>query len=429
MNKIKNLLLFLCILIVTVFAQAQTRIRGPEDFAHGFNTAQGMAGKVSYAYGVPFYRQPSTGSHSVSQGPMQAQLIRVDMVLHGTQSDSLAVSPTHVQDTSSFFLGYEGEEMTFNGKTIKVFPVGHYDSTAMDAAHYSWLATYNYDSVTTLVLDVYPIYEFYDTLFLDSADIVTDYASNVLHIPTYAWHWLHGGPNTYMLTSTQHGGDSIVHFFVNLCGGRVKDADGNEYSSLYLGEPPLRFCWTKRNMETTNYVSGGSVPSMIYSAEGHTDEAANLATYGRLYTWYAAVNLPFESDEEPPSNPNNHFVRGICPAGWHIPDSINMFSLNSIYAFDIMADTLWLTPGYDSGDGFYALPAGFFNDVTHRFEDMLGSTYFWSTVRKNHYEAMICSIIFGCNMMIADEMSLNNGLSVRCVKDEVFDSNGNEVND
>jgi uncharacterized protein (TIGR02145 family) len=141
------------------------------------------------------------------------------------------------------------------------------------------------------------------------------------------------------------------------------------------------------------------------------------------------VNLPHGSDEEPPSNRNNHFVRGICPSGWHIPDSINMFSLNNINAFDIMADTLWLIPGYDSGDGFYALPAGFFNDVTHRFENLLGSTYFWSTVRKSHFEAMICSIAFGCNIVGADEISLDNGLSVRCVKDEVFDSDGNEVND
>lgn len=427
MAKIKELSVIVCLLMLAVFAKAQT-IRTSGDFAHGFCTAQGSAGNVSYAYGVPFSKQLSAPLFSVAQGPMQAQLIRLDMVLQGTQNDSLAVSPTHVQDTSMFFMGYEGEEMVFDGKTIKVFPVGHYDSTALDAAHYNWLATFNYDSLTTLVLDVYPIYELYDTLFLDSADIVKDYATNVLHIPAYAWHWLHGGPNTYMLTSV-HGGDSIVHFFVNLCGGKVKDADGNEYYSLYLGDAPLRFCWTKRNMETTTYVSGGEAPSMIYSADGHADEAANLAIYGRLYTWYSAVNLPHGSDEEPPSNRNNHFVRGICPSGWHIPDSINMFSLNNINAFDIMADTLWLIPGYDSGDGFYALPAGFFNDVTHRFENLLGSTYFWSTVRKSHFEAMICSIAFGCNIVGADEISLDNGLSVRCVKDEVFDSDGNEVND
>ncbi|MCR4738231.1 MAG: fibrobacter succinogenes major paralogous domain-containing protein [Bacteroidales bacterium] len=422
----KRTLLFLCLLLGSMLTHAQ--IRNSEDFAHGFCTAQGSAGNVSYAYGVPFYRQPSTPSYSVSQGPMQAQLIRTDFVFQGPQNDSLAVSPTHVQDVSSFFMSYEGEDLTFNGKTIKVFPIGHYDSTAIDAAHYNWLATYNYDSLTTLVMDVYPIYEIYKILYLDSSDIMTDYATDVLQIPAYAWHRLHGGPNTYELISTQYGGDSIVHYFVNLCGGLVKDADGNEYSSLYLGEPPLRFCWTKRNLETTTYVSGGSVPNMIYNAPGHSDEAANLATYGRLYTWYAAVNLPQGSDNDPPTNSNSDFVRGICPPGWHIPDSINLFSLNSINAFDIMADTLWLIPGYDSGEGFYSLPAGFFNGARNRFENILGSTYYWSIVRENHNKALVYAISSGCDLLSIDALLLDNGISVRCVKDEIFDSEGNEMN-
>ena len=423
----KRVFLFLCILLVTILTKAQTR--NQDDFAHGFTSAQGSAGNVSYAYGAPFYRQPSTTSYSVAQGPMQAQLIRLDMVLQGAQNDSLAVSPTHVHDTSAFFLGYDGEEMVFNGKLIHVFPEGHYDSTSLDAAHYNWLASFNYDSLTTLVMDVYPIYELYDTLFLDSTQIVTDYATEVLHIPASAWHWLHGGPNTYILETTEHASDSIVHFFVNLCGGLVRDADGNEYASLYMGDAPERFCWTKRNMETTHYLGGDTVPSMIYNADGHSDEAANLATYGRLYTWYAAVKLPSGSEAEPPMTTHGHFVTGVCPAGWHIPDSVNMASLNSLNAFDLMADTLWRIPGYDHGEGFYALPAGYYNHHTHRFESMLGSTYFWSNVRRNHYECWVCAFSFGCNLMMFDDLSVENGLSVRCVKDQVYDLEGNELND
>ena len=58
----------MCILLVTILTKAQTR--NQDDFAHGFTSAQGSAGNVSYAYGVPFYRQPSTTSYSVAQGPM-----------------------------------------------------------------------------------------------------------------------------------------------------------------------------------------------------------------------------------------------------------------------------------------------------------------------------------------------------------------------
>lgn len=426
--KTKRTLLILCMLLVSVLTWAQTT-RDDDDFAHGYSSATGSAGKVSYTYGSPFYRQTSTDSYSVSGGVMQAQLIRLDMVLQGAQNDSLAVSPTHVQDTSGFFYGYDGKEIVFDGKTIRVFPAGHYDSTAIDAAHYNWLASFNYDSLTTLVLDVWPIYELFDTLWLDSTDIVRDYAREDLHIPDYAWHWLHGGPNRYDLSTTEHHADSIHHYYVNLCGGLVKDADGNEYASLYLGNVPQRYCWTKRNMETTTYVSGGPVPNMIYHADGYSDEAANLALYGRLYTWYAAVNIPDGSDANPPQTIHGAFVTGLCPAGWHIPDSLNMLSLDGLEAMELMADTLWLVPGLDSGAGFYALPAGYFNHSTGRFENMLGSTYYWSSVRHNLTKSLVCSLLYGCNIVFHDAVDVNNGLSVRCVKNQVYDDDGNELND
>lgn len=422
--KIKGLLLFLCMSLGTLLTYAQTR-----DFAHGFSSAFGSAGNISYSYGVPFYRQPEVESYSMSQGVMHAQLIRVDMKLEGNQNDSLAVSPSHVKDTSGFFQGYDGEEMVFDGKTIHVFPVGHYDSTSIDAAHYNWLATFNYDSMTTLVMDVWPIYELFDTLWLDSTDIVTDYARNVLLIPDYAWHRLHGGPNTYYLTTTEHHGDSIRHYFVNLCGGLVKDADGNEYASLYVGNIPRRYCWTKKNLETTTYVSGGTVPNMIYNAVGHSDEAENLALYGRLYNWYVAVNLPDGSDAVPPMTSHGGFVTGICPEGWHIPDSVNMVSLNELDPYGLMADTLWLVPGYDSGAGFYALPAGYYNQATGRFEGLLGVTHYWSSVRHDLSQSVTCSFLFFCDVIGNDLMEVRNGLSVRCVKNQVFDDDGNELND
>lgn len=423
----KKILLFLCALSVFALTKAQTRDQG--DFAHGFSSVSGSAGNVSYSYGNPFYRQPSTASYSVSQGVMQAQLIRNDMVLAGAQNDSLAVSPTHVQDTSGFFLGYEGEEIVFNGKTIRVFPIGHYDSTAIDDAHYSWLASNNYDSIATLILDVRSFYEFFDTLYLDSADILRDYAREVLLIPDYAWHMLHGGPNMYALTTVETHADSIWHFFVNLCGGVVKDADGNEYTSLFIGDAPHRYCWTKRNMETTSYVTGGTVPNMIYNAPEHDNEAENLALYGRLYNWYAAVNLPEGSDDAPPATTNGGFVTGICPEGWHIPDENNAASLNTLDAFGLMADNLWLIPGYDSGAGFYALPAGYYSNSNERFENMLGSTYYWSSVRHNLTMSLVCSLALGCNVVANDVLDVNNGLSVRCVKNQVFDEDGNELND
>ena len=424
----RKLFLISILLLTVALLNAQTDNYG--DFAYGFGAAGGEVGNTSFVIGLPFYSQPgNTGSYTTSEGIMQAQLIRVDIELAGCQNDSLAVSPAHVKDSTGFFMAYDGEDIVFRGEVINVFPAGHYDSTSYEAGHYNWDAQYNYDSLTTLMLDVWPIYELFDTLYLDSTEIVTDYAHNVLLIPAGIDQPLHGGPNEYELTTVDHGCDSIRHFFVNLCGGMVKDADGNEYASLYVGDAPMRYCWTKKNMKTTHYADGSEVPSMIYNGEGHEDEALNLETYGRLYNWYAAVKVLEGSDAEPSKTTNGNFVTGICPMGWHVPDSANMEGLNGVEALNLMSDILWLVPGHDTGAGFYALPAGLYSHSTGRFEEMLGATFFWSSVKHSYSECWVCSLIFGCNKFIMDDMTAENGISVRCVKNQMYADDGSELND
>ena len=422
----KKTLLILSLLLSVVLVRAQSDYG---KFAYGFGSAGGQVDNSSFVMGMPFFSQYEGTDNSVNEGIMHAQLVRLNMVLEGCQNDSAHVSPTHVKDTSKFFLDYPGEDIVFNGQTINVFPAGTYDSTAFDDGHYNWDAQYNYDSLTTLLLNVWPIYEFFDTLYLDSTEIVTDYATDVLHVPAYGWHQLHGGPNQYDLLTVEHSCDSIRHFFVNLCGGTVKDADGNGYESVYIGVAPARYCWTKPNMKTTHYIDGGDVASMIYNAEGHSNEAENLERYGRLYNWYAAVNLPEGSTADPAVTLNGGFVTGLCPKGWHIPDSANIHGLNQVDALDLMSDILWLIPGHDTGAGFYALPAGMYLAAISRFENLLGQTYFWSSVRHSHSECWYCSLEYGCNLFITDEMSVDNGASVRCVKNQMFDNDGNELND
>jgi uncharacterized protein (TIGR02145 family) len=406
-------------------------------FAYGFGMAEGQVGNSSFVMGMPFFSQYGTDT-TVCEGVMHAQLQRMDIVLEGCQNDSLAVSPSHVQDTSGFLMEQYGVQIVFRGETITVFPIdldmtppvmAYYDSTSYAAGHYNWDAQFNYDSLTTLDLYVYPIYELWDTLYLDSAQIMTDYARDTLHIPDYAYHRLHGGPNEYDLNTVAHGCDSIRHYFVNLCGGTVKDADGNEYASLYIGTAPARYCWTKPNMESTHYIGGAEAPNMIYKSYSFSDTTENLDIYGRLYNWYAAVNVPEGSDAQPKKTLVGGYVRGICPAGWHLPDSANVQSLATVDAFDLMSDILWLIPGHDTGTGFYALPAGFYHHVTDRFEDMLGYTVFWSSVKHSLTECWVCSLAFGCNKFINDDMSAENGASIRCVKDQVYDNDGNELTD
>ena len=154
----KKSLLILSLLLSVALVSAQSDYG---KFAYGFGIASGNAGNSSYVLGIPFFSQYD----SVCEGVMHAQLQHLDIVLKGCQNDSLAVSPSHVQDTSGFLMEQHGEQIVFNGRTITVFPASYpytrYDSTSYEAGHYSWDAQFNYDSLTTLDLYVYPIYEYF----------------------------------------------------------------------------------------------------------------------------------------------------------------------------------------------------------------------------------------------------------------------------
>lgn len=416
---IRKLLITMLVVASVVMLQAQS------DFARGFSSSAGMAGNVSYSFGNLFHNQLATDNFSVSEGVMHAQVIRVDIELAGCQNQ-LNVSPQHVKDTSGFFLGYEGEEMVFDGNQISVFPAGHYDSTAYEALHYNWDSQFNYDSLTTLVMEIYPIYEFFDTLYLDST-LLADYAFTTLQIPT-TYAPLHGGPNKYYLHTEEYGCDSIRHFFVNLCGGLVKDGDGNNYPSLFVGYAPQRYCWTARNLRNTHDAEGNEIPNMIYYSQQFPNEEENLEQYGRLYTWYAAVGVPENSSDEPAITQNGGFVTGICPKGWHIPNAQNLASLTPFDAYDLMSQNLWLKPGTNY-TGFNALPAGFYNADTERFENLLGQTLYWSTENESNRFYRVFSLFYGCNAVAEESKEALNGLSVRCVKNQIYDREGNELND
>ena len=169
---------------------------------------------------------------------------------------------------------------------------------------------------------------------------------------------------------------------------------------------------------------------MVYVGYEPWNEAHSLEVFGRLYNWYGAVNLPAGSTDEPSKTIHGGFVTGICPQGWHIPDSLNLVCLQNEDAFGLMSDSLWLVtePGMNA-TGFNALPAGYYNPVTKRFEDMLGHTFFWSTETHSLSECMVCSLLYGCNKAIIDNVFRNYGASVRCVKNQQYYADGTEAND
>ncbi len=374
MKKFYLFILIFSLLSLTVNAQQENTV-------HGFVSSCGQAGNVAFSYGQTFCNQLIAENADVVPGLQQAQLLRVEIDTAMCQNDVEPVA------------GFEFHSLDAEGNLIRP---GQYDS-----AHYDY-SYFNYDSLTEITLTVWPIYEVYDTLRIDYADLESSGFTP---------------GRSDKLLSTIHDCDSLVHYMVYVCKfPEVLDGDGNNYDNLWLGYE----CWTGSNMRSTHYTDGGEAPSMIYSTNPYSDTEANLETYGRLYTWQSAVALPEGSTETPARVADgNHFVQGICPEGWHIPTAENVVDMSDFEANTLKSDSLWLILGSNT-TGFDARPAGMYNPNMERFENLLGFTHYWCDDVVSTYTAHCCSLMYGCNDVLKDIKSKIYGLSVRCLKDNAY---------
>ncbi len=77
--------------------------------------------------------------------------------------------------------------------------------------------------------------------------------------------------------------------------GVVYDIDGNQYKTIAIGEQT----WMAENLRATCYQNGDTLPNIIDTAQwarlesgawctyNNTNDPDTIATYGRLYNWYA----------------------------------------------------------------------------------------------------------------------------------------------
>ena len=133
--------------------------------------------------------------------------------------------------------------------------------------------------------------------------------------------------------------------------------DGHSYGVVEIGDQ----CWFAENLRTTVYADGAAIPEVTGDAAwaglstgarcDYANDASNVATYGRLYNWYAATD-----DSE------------LCPTGWHVPTDGEWTALETYLGANGHSGTegtaLKSTSGWNSGGngtddfGFSALPGG-----------------------------------------------------------------------
>jgi len=201
------------------------------------------------------------------------------------------------------------------------------------------------------------------------------------------------------------------------CGtSTVSDGYGNTYNTVQIGEQ----CWTKENMRSTTYSDGTAVATSGLYNPGN--DAGNVADYGYLYNWNAAMKgSPMEG------------AQGICPTGWHVPTQTEWSTLiNGRYADELAEEQDW---GYDLDQGeegapclprtgklnftgFTALPAGTYYSSASSFGSRAS---FWTSTEpsSNGNFAYRCELDkYNKAVSLAyDGCDKGHGYSVRCIRD------------
>jgi len=192
------------------------------------------------------------------------------------------------------------------------------------------------------------------------------------------------------------------------CPETTEDIHGNIYKVTALGG----YCWTE-NLKATRYSSTG-LPiqfSYIYPCAGCPAEVDTI--FGLLYDWHAAVG-----------NDTGDVIQGICPNGYRIPSKAEWSVLERYDAMDLKSEQHWLEPPGSGTDeyGFNAFPAGCFNGVTGRYQDLYGFTGWWaSDDTSDTTMANSFFLTYYCNVIKSTVNFKANRLSVRCIMNNEFE--------
>ena len=215
----------------------------------------------------------------------------------------------------------------------------------------------------------------------------------------------------------------------------VTDIDGNVYRTLTIGTQ----VWLAENLKVIKYRNGDLIGTTVPDTLDITNENEpkyqwastgvedSVATYGRLYTWYAATDS-----------------RNLCPIGWHVPSDVEWTTTEDYliahgYNYDgtttgnniakSMADNRkWLFsanagavgntdyPGYRNKSGFTALPGGY-RSSGGAFLNIGISDDWWCSSDSSSNNAWFRNLYNSYTDVYRQSYDKSSGFSVRCVMD------------
>lgn len=213
--------------------------------------------------------------------------------------------------------------------------------------------------------------------------------------------------------------------------GTVKDADGNKYNTVKIGNQ----VWMVENLKTTKYNDGTDILNVTSNTQwanlttgaycNYNNLESNAEIYGRLYNWYA-VN----TDK-------------LAPKGWHVPTDddwtiLENYLIANGYNYDgtldedkiaksLCAKTNWKlsdeagTPGAapknNNSTGFTALPGGTRSSDSGAFYLIGKYGFWWSSTEPRGNDAYYRYLNYrGKDLSRANGYN-EDGFSVRLVRD------------
>jgi uncharacterized protein (TIGR02145 family) len=211
---------------------------------------------------------------------------------------------------------------------------------------------------------------------------------------------------------------------------KITDVDGNIYTSVTIGTQ----VWMKENLKTSKYsngdiigtttpatldISGESTPKYQWAYDGNE---SNVATYGRLYTWFAVTDS-----------------RNVCPTGWHVPTDaqwtvLTDYLTNNGYGYggsgNLIAKSMAATSGWttfttagtvgndqasNNSSGFTARPSGS-RDFSVFY--LIGfACSWWSSTASSSMGAYSRSMSSTIGDVTVTGYAKQVGFSVRCLRD------------
>ena len=209
--------------------------------------------------------------------------------------------------------------------------------------------------------------------------------------------------------------------------GQVFDVEGNSYTMVPIGNQ----VWLKENLKVGKFRNGEPIPQInveslwaaIWNNGSPTNQPAfcyygnnesNKPIYGNLYNWYA-VNDP----------------RGLCPAGWHVPNQADWTILENELGGNAVAGGkmkstgnsqdgtgLWAKSNNQgtNSSGFTALPGGY-RMVGGTFTLVSQHGFWWASDQTNDLNTIRRNIRYEFNSIQSGNSQKGDGCSVRCIKD------------